>query len=251
MKEYVHYSQRIGITEAGEPAFNLDLFEHLYEGNIIITKRLTNKLIDKLLENKERIILHLTCTGHGGTILEPLVPTAEKTHEQLKKLLEGGFPVKQVVLRIDPILPTVEGRHIAYNVAKLFSDCGIKRLRFSVLDMYKHVKERFEKANYSIPYTSFHASNTARQTVLRGLNAIADKYGYTIEACAEPGIESCPCLSQKDIVLLGLSEKIKLYSSAQQRKNCKCPVNKSELIKKGKPHRCENACLYCFWKDEG
>lgn len=250
MKEYVPHSQRVGITEAGEPAFNLDLFEHLYDANIIITKRLTDKLITKLIENKEKVILHLTCTGHGSSILEPLVPTAEKTHEQLKKLLSLGFPVKQVVLRIDPIIPTAEGRRLAYEVTKLFSDCGIKRLRFSVLDLYEHVKERFNKANYSIPYTSFHASTNARNIILQGLQALAETYGYTVEACAEPGIESCPCLSNKDIEILGLAGKINLFSSAQQRKNCGCPANKRELIRKGKPHRCENACLYCFWKDE-
>lgn len=39
-------NQNIGITEAGEIAFNLDAFNNLYDCNIIITKRLTDKLIE-------------------------------------------------------------------------------------------------------------------------------------------------------------------------------------------------------------
>ena len=41
-------SQKVGITEASEISFFLDAFDRLYDANIIITKRLTNELIDKL-----------------------------------------------------------------------------------------------------------------------------------------------------------------------------------------------------------
>ena len=44
-------NQNVGITESSEIAFNLDAFDRLYDANIIITKRLTNKLIDKIVEN--------------------------------------------------------------------------------------------------------------------------------------------------------------------------------------------------------
>lgn len=56
---------RIGVTESNEIAYNLDAFDRLYKGNIIITKRLTDKLIEKLIEHKDKIILHLTCTSMG------------------------------------------------------------------------------------------------------------------------------------------------------------------------------------------
>ena len=61
--------QYIGITENIDPAFHLEIFDHLYKGNIIITKRLTNKLNEKLIENKDKVILHCTCTGFGGSKL--------------------------------------------------------------------------------------------------------------------------------------------------------------------------------------
>ena len=70
-------SQYFGVTETFDPAFNLSFFDNLYSGNIIITKRLTNKLIDKLIEHKDKIILHCTVTGMGGSAVEPFVPTYE------------------------------------------------------------------------------------------------------------------------------------------------------------------------------
>lgn len=250
MKNYIYPSQRVGITEAGEPAFNLDLFKGLYRANIIITKSLTDSLIEKLIEYKDKVILHLTCTGYGGTNLEPLVPTKEKTRIQLQKLLDKGFPASQIVLRIDPCIPTGKGRNTAYEVAKLFSDTGIKRLRFSILDMYTHVKERFVNANIPVPYTSFHASADSRKEVMTGLKIIGERYGYAIEACAEPGIKSIPCISEKDLEILGLNQVIELKSSSNQRSTCGCPANKYELIRNGRPHRCENKCVYCFWRDQ-
>mgnify|MGYP003328007523 CR=1 FL=1 len=35
-----------------------NIFDKLYDGNIIITKRLTDKLIEKLVENKEKCICY-------------------------------------------------------------------------------------------------------------------------------------------------------------------------------------------------
>ena len=109
---------RIGVTESGEIAFNLDAFDRLYKANIIITKRLTDELIEKLIEHKEKIILHLTCTGMGGTRIEPFVPKLQDTYKKFLKLIEGGFPVSQVVLRVDPIVPTKKGLLTAMSVLK-------------------------------------------------------------------------------------------------------------------------------------
>lgn len=78
---------RIGTTESGEIAYNLDAFDRLYKGNIIITKRLTDKLINKLIGNSDKIIFHCCVTGMGSTRIEPFVPTPQKTLEKLHKCL--------------------------------------------------------------------------------------------------------------------------------------------------------------------
>lgn len=241
-------TQYIGITEAGDPAFNLDIFDRLYQGNIIISKNLTNKLIEKLLEHKDTCVLHITATGMGGSKIEPFVPTIEKTRKQLWCLIEGGFPIEQIVLRIDPIVPTNKGLLTAKNVLTLFSDLGIKRVRISFLDMYKHVKDRFDEENIKHPYEGFHASLVDRKNAFDEIVFLANELGYgVVETCGEPDFPSTPCLSQKDIDILHLTDVITLVGNKEQRHTCGCPANKKELIK-GKPHQCDHKCLYCFWK---
>lgn len=240
---------RIGVTESGEIAYNLDAFDRLYKGNIIITKRLTDKLIEKLIEYKDKIILHLTVTGMGSTRIEPFVPSPQTTLEKLQKLINDGFPTDHIVLRVDPIVPTFKGLNTATSVLRLFRGLGIKRVRISFLDNYKHVRERFKEIGVELYNGEFHAPLKERLKCLTAIKYCAEECGYeSVEACGEPGIDSIPCLSQKDIDILGLTDEIVLEGSAEQRKSCGCPANKSELLRV-KPHRCDNKCLYCYWCD--
>ena len=247
-KKKIDPSQRIGVTESYEIAFQLDAFDRLYEGNIIITKRLTNALIEKLIEHQDKIILHLTVTGFGNSRIEPFVPKAEDTLAKLKQLIEGGFPLSHIVLRVDPIVPTERGIHTAKNVISMFGNLGISRLRFSFLDNYKHVKKRFKDEGIGELYNGeFHAPLEERLRLTNEITELAHSVGFeSVEACGEPGIESISCLSQRDIDILGLTNKITLEGSAEQRKSCNCPANKAELLKI-RPHQCENKCLYCYW----
>ena len=248
-KKKIDKSQRIGTTEVGEIAFNLDAFDHLYEGNIIITKRLSNGLIEKLIEYQDKVILHLSCTGFGGSRIEPFVPKSDETYKKLVELLEKGFPISHVVLRVDPIVPTEKGIETALGVIAAFSGLGIKRLRFSLLDNYKHVKKRFKEEGIEELYGGeFHAPLELRKEYAAKIEKVAHDGGFeSVEACGEPGIESVSCLSQKDIDILGLTDKITLEGSAEQRNSCGCPANKSELLRL-RPHQCENKCLYCYWR---
>lgn len=240
-------NQQIGITENGEVAFNLDIFDNLKRANIIITKRLTDNLIDKLIEHQDKCILHLTVTGMGGSKLEPFVPTLEETYEKFTQLIDKGFPIKQVVLRIDPIIPTPKGVQTALKVIKLFiNNFNIKRIRWSSLDMYKHVLERFKEENIKPPYETFNANIVKINGLYSILQGICYVNDIDLEACGEEGYHT-PCVSQKDLDILQIND-IKLIGSAEQRKTCGCPSNKTELIK-GKPQRCPNKCLYCFWKE--
>lgn len=241
--------QCIGVTEAGEIAFNLKSFRHLYNGNIIITKRLTDELINLLVKHKDKIILHLCVTGFGSTKIEPFVPSIEETYKKFSKLIEEGFPLKQVVLRIDPIVPSERGGETATKVLERFGNMGIERVRISFLDNYAHVKKRFEELGIDPLYNGkFHSPLYLRIKWLEKITDTAHQNGFSsIEVCGEPGIESVPCLSQKDIDILGLSD-IVLEGSSEQRGSCGCPKNKRELIRV-KPERCPNSCLYCYWKD--
>ena len=114
--------------------------------------------------------------------------------------------------------------------------------------MYNHVKERFKEAELPLPYESFHADINLRLKCLDEIKAKGLEFGFDLEACGEPGIESIPCLSQRDVDILGLTDKITLIGSAEQRGNCHCPSNKTQILRE-RPHRCANNCLYCFWKE--
>lgn len=243
-------SQYIGITETTDPCFHLEIFDNLYAGNIIVTKNLTDKLIEKLIEHGDKCILHFTVTGMGGSKIEPFVPSLEASVKKFKKLTDGGFPVNQTVLRIDPIVPTNKGVETALNVIEAFKGLGIERIRVSFLDMYDHVKDRFSENSIKLPYNTFHADQTVRTNALNKIWTNAVLFGFkSVEICGEPGFESISCISQKDIDILGLTDSIKLEGNKEQRSSCGCPANKRQLVR-AKPHRCEHKCLYCFWQGE-
>jgi len=240
-------NQQVGISETGDVAFNLEIFDDLCAANIIITKRLTTKLIDKLVENKEKCILHFTVTGMGSSKLEPMVPTKEQSFKKFNELIEKGFPVNQVVLRVDPIIPTDKGILTAMSVIRLFKNSGIQRIRYSSLDMYKHVIDRFKELNIPLPYETFHADSGRLSVLSTVIDTCAYMMNGRAEACGEPNIQTIGCISQMDIDILGLTNQITLTGNADQRTGCKCPQNKKQLIK-GKPGRCESSCTYCFWQ---
>ena len=246
----IQKNQCIGITETSDPCFHLDLFDKLYEANIIITKNLSTKLIEKLIENKDRSILHMTVTGMGGSKIEPFVPEPIKTLDAVNLLISKGFPVKQIVLRVDPIIPTEKGIETALNVLLLFQNVGIKRLRISFLDMYKHTKERFISHNVRLPYETFHADKTVRKEAFNKICDTAIKMGYDIiQTCGEPDFENTPCISQMDVDILGMTDKIILQGKKEQRTHCGCPANKRQLISwEDSKVKCANKCLYCYMK---
>ena len=70
---------KIGITERGDAGIDLSWFQKLntVDGVVLITKRITNAFINKVLEahnNGHKIIVHCTCTGWGSSYLESNVP---------------------------------------------------------------------------------------------------------------------------------------------------------------------------------
>lgn len=237
-------SNRIGITEAGDAGIHFEWENEMdFIGfAILITKSINDTFIEKVLKYKDKIIIHATVTGMGKTIFEPNVETAEWSKSQIEKLINLGFPANQIVLRLDPIIPTNEGLKTAENVLKLFSDTGIKRCRISFMDIYPHVKTRFEEKNIEIPYDF----NPTKQ-MINNAKALFDKYKniYEFEACAEYVDYKVGCISQKDANIL--NKKILFMGKSGQRPGCMCPMNKTELL--DHKHPCKHNCLYCYWRD--
>lgn len=232
---------KIGITERGDAGLNFSWVDKIFDVNIVISKNLNDRLINELINNKEKIIFHMTCTGFGGSKVEPNVPNVDFTYNQIIKLIEN-FPVNQIVLRTDPIIPNNVGLKKLEYVLDKFKDTGIKRVRYSFLDMYPHVKDRFNSINLSIPYDDFCAP---KYMINNALNLIS-KYEniYEFESCAENTNHKVGCISQKDFDILGKTFINEI--GGFQRKGCMCLAGKTELL--NSKTQCSHKCIYCYWK---
>lgn len=250
---------KIGITEKGDAALDFSWVHNMNSVAmaVLITKNPTDAFIKKAFEYKDKVVIHLTCTGMGHTVLEPNVPRPVYIFAQYDKMLDMGFRPEQFVLRIDPIIPTEKGIKTAMNVLKFNEAMGtraIKRIRFSFLDMYSHVAERFKKAGLPHPYGdgNFQAPQRMMEAAFEALKPYAEKWEMTTCAEAIPAkyskhFKQSGCISADDVKVVGLD--IQLGGSSNQRKGCMCPSNKTELLS-CVPGQCAHGCLYCFWKND-
>ena len=243
---------KIGITEAGDASLDYTWVDKInkIDGAILITKNITDKFIDTVLKFKNKLIIHATCTGMGGSKIEPNVPDYKTQLSQVQKLINSGFPAEKIIIRIDPIIPTEMGLQIAQDV---INASPIKHFRFSVMDTYPHVRERFKKAGIIPPYgeNNFNAPTKLFENMKSWLKN--QPSNYIFECCAETQFSNLAaniipigCVSENDFKLLNLPTD-NLNITNAQRKTCLCVTGKTELLSNRK--RCPHNCLYCYWKD--
>lgn len=251
---------KIGITERGDAGIDFTWIDQIksqkVEGAILITKNITDKFIENVMSLYTwfpQIIVHCTCTGWGNTKIEPNVPSYNDQLKQLDKLIRNGFPKNHCVLRVDPIFPTGKGIKRLSQVFDTAFEMGLlpdMRIRISVLDEYKHVKDRIREAGLQPIYgESFYAPKNMMNALIEALS----KYNLQYECCAEPYLNGAQfvhtgCVSEKDIELMGLNTSdIPQIINPQNRTGCMCLSCKTELLKNR--CRCPNKCVYCFWMD--
>lgn len=250
---------KIGATDGGDAGLDLSWKDKMasVDGAVLITKHITPAFIDTV-RDMSNVIVHATCTGYGGSVLEPKVPNMLKQFKAACDLVSEGFPMERMVVRIDPIIPTQKGICTAINVFKLFMGAGFYRYRISMIDMYSHVQKRFTDAGLPLPYGGKFAPRQREWQMVNKMITDAKKYwadsnhfnDLRIEACAEPTLTEairCGCVSEYDLQLLGLTEEEDTDSAGYQRRDCLCYSGKKELLTARKP--CPHQCLYCFWKD--
>lgn len=245
---------KIGITEAGDAGIDFSWAEKLsmVDGAIVITKNANICFQKHVLNNQQKLVVHITCTGYGGTCVEPHAPDVSTQHKNALALRDGGFPAEKMVIRVDPIIPTKKGLTRALDVMKLFMDDGFARFRVSILDMYPHVAKRFQANGLPVPY-QFAAPAEAMRMADEMLTAAKNYWPgpaetLRIECCAEPGLTEtiqCGCVSAYDLELLGLDQE-NVDSLGPQRKSCMCYSGKKELLHN--KHQCPHQCLYCYWR---
>ena len=244
---------KIGITECGDPSLDFSWVNKVdtVDGIILITKNLTDIVIEKASQNLNKFIFHVTCTGFGGSVLEPNIPNYNIQLEQAQKLIKLGVDLNKIVIRVDPIIPTEKGLRTARTVIKTAINMGFIRFRVSLLDAYPHVRARFIENGIPTPYGDYFSPNI--KMIENANKMFAElKVLYpeiVIESCAEKDLietEILGCVSKKDFELLGLNTDL-VDSVGYQRKNCLCCSAKTELLEK--KQRCPYNCLYCYWKN--
>lgn len=257
----------VGVTEHGDAGRNLAWVETIKNVNcaILITKSITCDFAQAVLNCPKPIIIHCTCTGWGSTQMEPGVVPYWVQLNSLKHLIEAGFPAYRCVLRLDPILPYMNGIEGAEAVLQHFYslNLGVSRVRISVVDDYKHVKQRFRDAGWETIYpgTNFYASQEQMTQIIQML-ARNKRDKVFFETCAESQLARIAdslgyrgliheegCVSLSDLFLLGFEgfSKEQFGINPQHRSGCRCLSCKKELLS-GR-HPCQNNCKYCFWRD--
>ena len=182
------------------------------------------------------LIVYCTITGFGGTVLEPGIKPAEEQLKAYHRWVKDLGP-ENVVLRIDPIIPTEKGVARAVDVAKHAES----RVRVSFIDQYPHVIERFNRLGAKLPWNTFHAPTQMRLDAYDDVNSVV---GIQVEICGEPGFYCTGCVSYRDFDAMGLYEPCGKLGG--QRSMCQCLVEKTEILAfRG---QCRHKCAYCYWK---
>lgn len=262
MTNYHATAGLVGVTERGDAGTDFAWTERIrdprWAGAVLITKRMSAKFNDAVLACPKPAVVHCTCTGNGGTWVEPNAPDYKTQLGFLADLLDRGLPAARAVLRVDPIIPTDE---FLENSAKVLDyvleqHIPIVRVRFSVLDQYPHVIKRLEAAGRPKFYPDENGRYSFNPTPAMK-KAVADmlsRYPFVFESCAEdwaacmrPGkFIARGCVSETDLAAMGLPVPEGLYHNPQNRSGCHCLSCKGELL--DRRARCPNDCIYCYWK---
>ena len=247
---------KIGITERGDAGINLAWVAKInqVDGLVLITKNITETFALNVLDlysKGYKIIVHCTCTGYGHSELEPNVPDYKTQLNSLKNMIDRGFPADHCVLRIDPIFPSERGLNRVRDVLHYFMslNTGVTRIRISLVDEYKHVKERYRQRGWNPLYgNNFYPSYEQKKLVADVLN----QYSFLYELCAEDDFlkmlnngQIIGCISSKDLHIMGIPTEA-MTINPQNRKGCHCLSCKTELLTDRKP--CPHGCVYCFWR---
>lgn len=255
---------RIGITERGDAGIDMQWVGKIkygtIDGAVLITKNITREFIKNVINCHNaglRIVVHATCTGWGGTIMEPNVPAYKDQIDRLAALHAEGFPLENCVLRIDPIIPTDEGLRRVRDVIAYAEEKDIlpaARIRISIYDEYMHVKERLNKAGFPSFYPGRDFQASIEQ--LKETAGVLSEYPYTFYTCAEPKllrytkkgqVKARGCISEEDLSIMGLKMPDGLSMNTQHRSGCLCLSCKTELLTERR--QCPHKCIYCYWKE--
>lgn len=253
-------SSEILITDLSDPAFHTEKVLRRLEKPFLVASLITKnpgRLKDMLsslpLSVRQKVSLQVTVTGLGGTEWEPAVPKPKKVLEDVKGMLDV-IPASRISLRYDPIIPFENSFPWMYrSILTSFWEIGVRKVTASVLDVYRHVRERLKKKPgrkvWRLPET-FHYPDHIRKMVLDEFISVAEDIGYTVRICCEEGYtgrqrSGCDWIIETLEEAYGKDVDLSVLMKGTQRQNCGCPKMSQILTY---DDRCFHGCIYCYRK---
>lgn len=244
----------VSYYRSGDPTHDFSWVSKLTDINIIRTKQLNEKFINVCLEHKDKIYLHVEISGMGQTRFEPTIPTVGQTHAKLVELIKRGFPQKQILIVVSPILQNDNGLKALKLMMRVFTEFKplyIRRMRFKLLQ-YRQLEDK--------PNTFVVANNNIlKRPGIRGVmmylfkNASFFKDYYNL-------VNSYKTICQVDTgeeQLIGIRELSAF--GLTNRNDDGTPIIEYEgnnkykprvnIISSSHPVRCINRCLLCPFKN--
>lgn len=257
----------ISYFKSGNPTINYGWVSLLTEINVIQTKSITDEFINVCIQNKNKIFIHLVITGMGKSALEPNIDSVKKTFLQLRKLIDNGFPEKQILVVVSPILPNDNGLRALELLLRVFTEFKMLRLRYVRFNLLhyksvntgpipeyitKQVKEKFVVANDNILKRP--STKTIIQYLVKTPTFIKDYFKllkkYETIISIDNSIE--PLIGVRELMPFGYNnswinedgtnDKLIHYEKGNKFK----PI--VNIISNKNPVRCSMRCLLCAHK---
>lgn len=124
----------------GDPNIVHSWKEELADVNIIRCKYLSDELIEFIVKNKSKIFLQVEISGMGQTIFEPNIPSVKHVFFQIEKLIRNGFPNKQLLVVIAPVLQNENGLKALKLLLRVFTEFKYLRVRKVRVKLLTYIK---------------------------------------------------------------------------------------------------------------
>jgi len=204
------------------------------------------------LISSKRIPVYFQFTRNSSCkVLEPLVPSLEKSFSQLKQLVEITSP-DHIMWRFDPIIFWKEDEVLVNNlidfkeIAIQFAEVGVRRCTISFATYYPKVERRMEKN-----LIDYHKPNIKEKIkTIKNLIDIAFQYRIKIYSCCNPelltikGLFPAHCIDGNYLKKLW-NTKLSIAKDFGQREACGCTKSR-DIGGYGKDWQCHHGCLYCY-----
>lgn len=202
--------------------------------------------LKEFLSEYDQIFLHLTVTGLGGTILEPIAPPLRESAAALGGLVEFAGDPARVRLRFDPLLEVeissgevLSNFHMFEEIANAGLSCGIRDISTSWATSYKKVFSRLEARGMKL----LRKNGDEVGELWDDLLSRAEAMGVRLHACCVTGLPRSRCIDGE--LLNRLHPKgytCSMKKARGQRPLCGC----TESYDIGWYRRCPTGCLYCY-----